>query len=86
MFGAGEDFNYPATTGDRPQKTWAEKQIAAYIADLLEMAPHDASVFADIMPVRPISVACSLHQGSARETDPTCPHSPASRYSSCVWQ
>ncbi|CAL5222755.1 g5166 [Coccomyxa viridis] len=47
----GEDFSYPATTGERPQKSWAEQQIGAYIADLLEIAPHDASVFSDIMPV-----------------------------------
>lgn len=48
----GEDFNYPDTTGDRPQKTWAEKQIGAYLADLLELAPHDAAVFSALMPVR----------------------------------
>ena len=50
--GAGEDFNYPATTGDRPHKSWAERQIGAYIADLIEIAPRDASVFSDIIPVR----------------------------------
>ena len=49
--GAGEDFNYPATTGERPHKSWAERQIGAYIADLIEIAPQDASVFSDIIPV-----------------------------------
>lgn len=56
--GAGEDFNYPATTGERPQKTWAEKQMGAYIADLMDMAAHDASVFSDIAPVRACPLAC----------------------------
>ena len=55
---AGEDFSYPATTGERPQKSWAEQQIGAYIADLLEIAPHDASVFSDIMPVRCFCCPC----------------------------
>lgn len=70
-FGVGEDFNYPATTGERPQKTWAEKQIGAYIADLMEIAPHDASVFSDLMPVRSkhFSLSCTLNspQGSSSE-------------------
>ena len=48
----GEDFNYPDTTGDRPQKTWAEKQIGTYLADLIELAAHDAAVFSALMPVR----------------------------------
>ena len=48
----GEDFIYPDTTGDRPQKTWAEKQIGAYLADLIELGSHDATVFSALMPVR----------------------------------
>ena len=33
---AGEDFIYPATEGVRPEKSWVEKQVGAYMADLLE--------------------------------------------------
>ena len=55
---AGEDFVYPATEGVRPEKSWVEKQVGAYIADLLEMAPGDAAVFAALMPVRSMLMMC----------------------------
>ena len=55
---AGEDFIYPATEGVRPEKSWVEKQIGAYMADLLEMASGDATVFSALMPVRSLQPAC----------------------------
>ena len=50
--GAGEDFKYPATTGKRPQKSWAEVQVGDYIADLMDLAPHDPAVFSAVTCVR----------------------------------
>ena len=55
---AGEDFIYPATEGVRPKKSWVEKQVGAYMADLLEMASGDAAVFSALMPVRSLHPAC----------------------------
>ena len=55
---AGEDFIYPATEGVRPEKSWVEKQVGAYMADLLEMASGDAAVFSALMPVRSLHPAC----------------------------
>ena len=49
---AGEDFAYPATEGARPEKSWLEKQISAFVADLMEMASRDAAVFSALAPVR----------------------------------
>ena len=55
---AGEDFIYPATEGVRPEKSWVDKQVGAYMADLLEMASGDVGVFSALMPVRSLHPAC----------------------------
>ena len=55
---AGEDFIYPATEGVRPEKSWVEKQVGAYMADLLEMASGDVEVFSALMPVRSLHPTC----------------------------
>ena len=53
-FSAGGDFDFEATTGERPKKGMAEQLMGSYLKALMKMSIDDTSVY---NPVQQVSVS-----------------------------